>query len=95
MQESALMQTSQLIELVATHLPRTLMQEPNILVSLNAHKTTSITLPDLDKLRLERQNIPLTPSGEGVRTALPQNLPVTTSSPAVLVDVEAEVVVAQ
>ena len=71
------------------------MQKPNVLVRLNAHQTPRITLPNFNKLRLKRKYKLLSPSSKRIRVALPKNLPVSSGSPAVLVDVEAEVVVAE
>lgn len=71
------------------------MQIPDILMRLNADQTPGIALPNLDKLRLKRQNILLAPGSESIRISLPKNLPIAARPPAVLVDVEAEVVVAE
>ena len=71
------------------------MQKPHILMRLNAHQPTRIALPDLNEVGLERQDILLAPRGKGSRTAFPQNPPISSRAPPVLVDVEAEVVVAE
>ena len=83
------------MKVIKTHLSRARVQESDVLVRLYAHQATRVALPDLNELGLKRQNVLFAPRGKGVGRALPQDLPVTASAPAVLIDVEAEVGVTQ
>lgn len=62
------------------------MQVPRVLVHFETDQPASLVPPDLDKVRIESEDVVLAPQRKGVGCALPRYLPAATISPAVLVD---------
>ena len=77
-----------------TYLPRARMQHPNILPHHHRHQPRRLHIPNLDKIRLKRQDI-RTEDGKRRRVALPVDDPLLAGAPAVAVDEEAKVGVAE